>query len=145
MKTRGVVEAALLGTAAGMRSMMPLAALGVTLPRRRIVGAPLVLASATELVYDKLPRTGERTAPGPLAVRIVVGAIAGGIAAHVAGAAIALGAATGALAALASTFLFHRVRAEAARRVPPLAAAIGGDLLALGASTAALRRLRHAR
>ncbi|MGZ3441426.1 MAG: hypothetical protein ACXVDD_18030, partial [Polyangia bacterium] len=108
--------------------MVPLAALGLTLPRRRLLGAPIALASAAELVYDKLPQTGERTAPGPLAARIGAGAIAGGIAAHVLGGSIALGAATGGLAALVSTFLFHRLRAEASRRVPPLAAAVGGDL-----------------
>lgn len=141
METRGVAEAALLGVAAGMRTMVPLAALGLTLPRRRLVGAPLALASAAELVFDKLPRAGERTAPGPLAVRVGAGAIAGGIAARALGASVALGAATGAMAALASTFLFHRVRAEAARRVPPLAAAVGGDLLAIGTSAVALRRL----
>jgi len=122
-----------------MRSMVPLAALGLKLPRRRLVGAPLTLASAAELVYDKLPQAGERTAPGPHSVRI--GAIA--IAVHVLGASTALSAATGALATLASTFLFHRVRAEAARRVPPLAAAVGGDLLAIGSSAVALRLLRH--
>jgi hypothetical protein len=72
----------------------------------------------------------------------VCAAIAGGIAAHALGAKTALGAATGALAALASTFLFHRVRAEAARRMPPLAAAICGDLLAIGTATTALRRLQ---
>ena len=126
-----------------MRSTVPLAALGLTLPRRRLFGAPLALASAAELVYDKLPQAGERTAPGPLSVRIGAGAIAGGIAAHVLGASIALGAATGGLAALASTFLFHRVRTEVARRVPPLAAAVGGDLLAIGSSAVALRLLAH--
>jgi uncharacterized membrane protein len=143
MKTRGVAEAALLGMAAGIRSMVPLAALGLTLPRRRLVGAPLVLASVGELVYDKLPQSAERTAPGPLAARIGAGAIAGGIAMHVLGASTALGTATGALAALAGTFLFHRVRAEAARRMPPLAAAVGGDLLAIGTSAVALGLLAH--
>jgi uncharacterized membrane protein len=115
----------------------------LTLPRRRLFGAPLALASAGELVYDKLPQARDRTAPGPLAARIGAGAIAGGIAAHVLDASVALGAATGALAALASTFLFHRVRAEAERRVPPLVAGVGGDVLAIGASAVALRRLAH--
>src|SRR5262249_53974558 len=96
-----------------------------------------------ELVYDKLPHASERTAPGPLAARIAAGAIAGGIVTHVAGASIALGAATGALAALASTLLFHRARPHAARRGPPLAAAAGEDLLAAGASAVALRMLAH--
>jgi uncharacterized membrane protein len=125
--------------------MVPLAALGLTLPRRRLLGAPLALASAAELVYDKLPQAGDRTAPPSLAARVGVGAIAGGVVAHVLGGTVALGAATGALAALASTFLFHRLRAELARRVPPLAAGIGGDALAVGAATAALRRLQSER
>jgi uncharacterized membrane protein len=145
MQTQGVGEAALLGVAAGIRSMVPLAALGLTLPRRRLVGAPLALASAAELVADKLPRMGERTAPGPLAVRIGAGAIAGGVAAHVLGGTVVLGAATGALAALASTFLFHRVRAAASRRLPPLAAAVGGDVLAIGTAATALRLLQSER
>lgn len=145
METRGLAEAALFGVAAGIRSMVPLAALGLRSPRRRLVSAPLALASAAELVYDKLPQAGERTAPGPLAARIGVGAIAGSAAAYVLGGTVAVGAATGAVAALASTFLFHRVRAAASQRLPPLAAAIGGDLLALGTATAALRRLQSER
>lgn len=145
MKTRGVAEAALLGMSAGMRSTVPLAALGLTLPRRRLVGVPLALASAAELVYDKLPQAGERTAVAPLTVRIGVGTIAGVVVARVSGASVGLGAATGALAALASTFLFHRTRAEAARHIPPRAAAIGEDLLAVGASVLALRLLRRKR
>src|SRR6185312_10937815 len=132
MDMHGVAEAAALGIAAGIRSTVPLAALGLTLPRRRLYGAPLALASAGELVYDKLPQAGARTEPISLTARIVSGAIAGGVAARV-------------VAALASTFLFRRVRAEAARRVPALVAAISGDLLAIGTSAAATRRLRRAR
>ncbi len=145
METRGVAEAALFGMAAGIRSMVPLAALGLTLPRRRLLGAPVALASAAELVYDKLPQAGERTAPGPLIARIGAGVIAGSIAGRVFGASIVLGAATGGLTALASTFFFHHLRAEAARRIPPLAAAVSGDLLAIGAAAVASRRLAHER
>lgn len=125
-----------------MRSTVPLAALGLTLPRRRFLfGAPLALASAGELVYDALPSASERTAAGPLTARIGAGAIAGAVAARALGASTALGAATGGLVALASTFLFHRLRAEAARRMPPLVAAVGGDLLAVGTAAVAVRRL----
>jgi uncharacterized membrane protein len=145
MEIYGVAEATALGIAAGIRSTVPLAALSLTLPRRRLYGAPLALASAGELVYDKLPQARERTEPFSLTARIVSGALAGSIAAHVLDASIALGASTGALAALASTFFFERVRAEAARQVPALVAAICGDLLAIGTSMAATRRLRRAR
>ncbi|HEY2746857.1 MAG TPA: hypothetical protein VGL86_19675 [Polyangia bacterium] len=143
METRGVAEAALLGMAAGMRSMVPLAALGLTLPRRRLFFAPLTLASAAELVYDKLPQASDRAMPGPLSARVGAGAIAGGIAAYVLGASIPLAAATGALTALGSTLLFRRVRAAAARRVPPPAAAVGEDLVAIGTAAVALRVLER--
>ena len=142
METRGVAEAALFGVVAGMRSMMPLAALGLTLPRRRVWGAPLALASAAELVNDKLARTGERTEPGQLAARIGSGAIAGGLVAHALGGRVLFGVAAGALTALASTFLFHRLRAVAARKAPR-AAAVGEDLLAAGQTALALRLLAH--
>jgi uncharacterized membrane protein len=142
METRGVAEAALFGVVAGMRSMMPLAALGLTLPRRRVWGAPLVLASAGELVFDKLPQAGERTEVGPLAARIGSGAIAGGLVARALGGRVLYGVATGALAALASTFLFHRLRAVAARHAPR-AAGVGEDLLAGGHTALALRLLAH--
>lgn len=145
METHPISQAVLLGLAAGMRTSVPLAALGLTLPRRRWVGAPLALASAAELVYDKLPRTGERTALGPLVGRVVSGAIAGGIVARVTDESLALGVATGALAALASTFYFHRARAAGARRVSPLAAAIAEDLIAVGAARLAVRRLPRER
>lgn len=119
--------------------MVPAAAIGLGLQHRRAVAVPLALASAAEIVYDKLPQASARTEPAPLIARITTGAIAGGIVTHLSGASIALGAATGALAALASTFLFHRVRAAAARRVPPLAAAFAGDALAIGTAAVALR------
>ena len=128
-----------------MRSMVPLAALGLTLPRRRWLGAPLALASAAELVYDKLPQAEERTATRPLVARVAVGGIAGGIVAHVAAASVPLGVAVGALAALASTFVSHRLRAGLAQRVPPVVAAVAGDAVAIGASVAVARRLQSAR
>lgn len=145
MEKHGIAKAALLGIAAGMRSSVPLAALSLTLPRRRWAGAPLALAAAAELVYDKLPRAEDRTARRPLIGRIVSGAIAGGIVARVADASVELGVAIGALAALGSTFYFHRARAAAARRVPPLAAALAEDLIAVEAARVAMRRLPRAR
>jgi len=143
METHVIGEAAILGIAAGMRATVPLAALGLTLPRRRWPGASLALASAAELGYDKLPQAEKRTAPGPLAARVVSGAIAGSIVARVADEAIAVGAATGALAAFVSAWIFHRGRTAAARHVPPLAAAVAEDLIAIGAVIGVLRRLRR--
>jgi hypothetical protein len=92
MDMHGVAQAPALGIAAAIRSTVPLAASSPTPPRRRLYGAPLVLASAGEPVYDKLPQAGERAEPISLTARIVSGAIAGGIAAP-------LGASKGAVAA----------------------------------------------
>jgi uncharacterized membrane protein len=121
-----------------MRTTAPFVALSLSRPKRRGARAPAALAVG-ELVYDKLPQAGERTAPPSLAARLVAGALAGGLWARALAAPTAVGAATGALAALASTFVFHRLRAEAAARVPPLAAAAAEDLLAIGTSAGAVR------
>jgi uncharacterized membrane protein len=135
-----IKEACLLGAVAGMRSMMPLAALSLTARKRRWLRGASVL-SVGELVYDKLPQAKSRTEPAGLIPRMVSGSVAGGLAAWLLRGPIAVGAGVGTLAALASTFLTHRLRAEATRRVPPAVAAVAEDLLAVGVSAGALKAL----
>lgn len=137
-----IAESALLGTVAGMRSMMPLAALTLASRRRSWLALPAGLASAGELVYDKLPQASDRTLPVNLLARVAAGAIAGGIVAHRLGEAIAVGAGAGALAAAASALLSHRLRAAASARLPRFVAAVGEDAVAVGLSARALRGLR---
>ena len=141
MRTRGIWEAALLGTVAGMRAFTPLAALGLRFWRPR-VAVPIVIGAVGELVNDKRPQTGDRTAPAMLLPRVAVGATAGGLVAHLLGSSPALGAVTGGAAAIVSTFVFHRLRVEAAARVPPIAAGIGEDLIAVGLSAATVQSLQ---
>jgi uncharacterized membrane protein len=129
--------AAVLGTVAGMRAMLPMAALGLRLRRLRRARVPLALAAAGELVYDKLPVASERTALPLLAARVVNGALAGGLLFRRRDARAAIGAAVGAAAAIVSAFVTHRLRRLASQRVPPTAAAVGEDLLAAGFLTAA--------
>jgi uncharacterized membrane protein len=141
MDRRVIREAFLFGTVAGMRAMMPLAALSLTARKRRWLRGAGVL-SAGELVYDKLPQATSRTEPAGLAPRLISGSVAGGLAAWLLRGPIAIGASVGALTALASTFLWHRLRAEAAQRVPPTVAAVAEDLLAVGISAEALKPLK---
>jgi uncharacterized membrane protein len=144
MNVRGLVEAGLLGTVAGMRSTLPFLPLSLKSHRPGLVAASLA-ATAGELTYDKLPNAGERTAPPGLIPRLAAGAVAGALAARAFRGATFAGAAVGALTALGSTFLFHRLRREAAARVPPAAAAVGEDVLAIAASATALRHLPDSR
>lgn len=138
-----IEEACLLGTVAGMRAMLPLAALSLSAAnRRRWLAAPAGLLAAGELVYDKLPQAKDRTMGVSAAARLATGAVAGGIAARRLGGSLAVGAGVGAFAALASTRLFHRLRREAAERLPRLAAALSEDLLAISVSSRALKALR---
>lgn len=138
---RALVDAALLGTAAGMRAVLPLSAWSLKRSNRRALRIPVAIASLSELTYDKQSWAASRTVGPPLFARLGSGALLGVLSARRFGASPWLGAATGAVAALVGTFLFHRLRIEAAKRVPPVAAALGEDLLAAGLSAAAVRTL----
>jgi len=67
--------ASLVGLATGMRSLLPLALLSTTHARSRALPAVLLPLAATELVADKLPGTGSRLAPAPLAFRLLAGGL----------------------------------------------------------------------
>ncbi|MGI5242031.1 hypothetical protein [Dactylosporangium sp. CA-139066] len=114
MQSDVLVRAALLGASAGARSATPLAA--VAAPRggwlRGLTGA----AALAELVVDKLPRTPSRLAPGPLAGRVVSGALAGGAYARRRKAGLVAPVLVAAAAALVASHAGARWRAAAARR-----------------------------
>jgi uncharacterized membrane protein len=73
--TSTLAAAVLLGVATGLRSFLPLAVLSATRFRRLGLRALLVPLAASELVADKLPRTGSRLAPGPLTARVVAAGV----------------------------------------------------------------------
>jgi uncharacterized membrane protein len=153
------LNAAALGAVAGMRATLPLALLGTSLEvlgsrlrsrlgrRRRWLSAsrirtPLLVAAASELIYDKLPFAASRLALPSLAVRLVSGTTAGALVSAALGGPKLFGALTGAVAALGSALLFHRLRARAGRT--RLAGALGGvaeDAVALGLTSAVRRSL----
>lgn len=85
----------LLGMATGLRSMTPIAILCCFAYRgdlsvegtwggwsgRLVSVAIFAVLAVGELIVDKLPRTPNRTAPGPLAVRLLAGGLVGALAA----------------------------------------------------------------
>ena len=101
-----------LGALTGMRSMAGPAALAIQ--RGGVMKHILTVMAAGEMVADKTPFVGNRTDPGPLAARAVLGAIVGGVIAHDSRGNIAFGALLGAAAAIAAAHLAF----EARRRLP---------------------------
>lgn len=132
------------GVLAGMRSLSAPALAARTLRRRgrwpRALGGPrarrlLPLLALGELLADKWSRTPDRTRPDVLAGRLAAGAIAGAAVAEALGGrrAVRRGAVAGAVAALASTFLFHRARRAAGSLLgSPVRAGLVEDALAAG-------------
>jgi uncharacterized membrane protein/uncharacterized protein (UPF0548 family) len=126
-------RALLLGAVAGMRSQLPIALLGLESNRgrfdparswlaRRLATpggvAAAVLASAGELVADKLPVTPARTQPGALTGRVAIGTLVGAAVYQDANRPAACGAVIGAVAAAGSTLALARVRTALGRRTP---------------------------
>ena len=134
--TGRIAGAALLGAACGMRTFSGPAALawrGAWVPGPGRLA--LFAAAGGEVVGDKLPMIPPRTSPGPLAGRLVSGALCG---ARLAG---APGVAAGALAAAAATFGLPRARAAVAERtgLPDPVVAVGEDALAAASALVATR------
>jgi uncharacterized membrane protein len=107
----GILSPVLLGTASGLRSFSGPAALAARGHFPVLLRRGAIVAAAGELVADKLPTTPSRTEPGPLVVRVALGAFAG---ARSGG---ARGAGTAAAAAAVATFAGHRARQALSRRL----------------------------
>ena len=116
--------AATLGAVAGMRSMAAPAivsrllhagALPVENRQLELLAHPATVATTTllaigELVADKLPSTPARTEPGPVAVRMLSGALCGAAISSSKRESVVAGLFVGACAALAATFAAYHVR-----------------------------------
>jgi uncharacterized membrane protein len=138
MATDVLLRSAMLGAAAGARSMTPLAALAAQRPGwlRAVAG----LAALGELGADKLPQTPSRLKPAPLAGRIVAGALAGGGYARRRGAGVVVPALAGGAAAAAASYAGALWRAAAAQRSLGVPAALAEDAAAVALAWAATRR-----
>lgn len=98
------------------------------------------LCALGEYVADKLPRTPNRTAPGPLVARLVLGGLAGAAAATgLAGSAFE-GIILGSLGALLGAFVGYYVRRSLVERTdwPDWTIALGEDAVSISAAIIAL-------
>ena len=121
----------LLGLTTGLRSMTPMAVLcwfawcgylptdgtwaqwTIRLP----VAIVFTILALAEIVADKLPRTPDRTAPGPLLVRLVLGGLVGSIAATAMDGAGVEGVLLGVVGALLGAFAGFMIRRELVEQI----------------------------
>lgn len=149
-----LLRAALLGAAAGMRSMTPPALLTRRLAGRPpnpdagraegLLAAPLAAPVATaammgEIIADKLPGIPSRLDAGPLLGRVAVGVLCGTILATEREERVGAGIAGG-IGALAGAFALYHLRRALTRDtgLPDLPVALAEDLLCLASARWAL-------
>jgi uncharacterized membrane protein len=142
-----MVGAFLLGAATGLRSTSGLAAVVIGsdpqgLPsflQGRPARTLVALGALGELAVDKLPATGSRLDPGPLAGRILLGGLAAGLFARGRHQSVFPAAAFGGLSALVSAKVGHDTRAALAKRVTDPVAAVMEDLVTGALAVGAVR------
>ena len=138
----------LIGGVCGLRSMTAPAAVcwGAHLGWLQLDGSKLgflhnpislvffTLFALGEMAVDKLPKTPNRTAPGPLAVRIIFGAFCGAALCAAAGLGILPGIILGAFGGIAGTFGGYHVRRwlTVGRGLPDIVIALLEDAIAIG-------------
>ena len=138
-----------IGAIAGLRSMAAPALLSravsgrsLALPNGKLsflgsktTAKVFAVAGAAELLADKLPFTPNRTSAGPLAARIVSGALCAAAIYSAHREKVVVGALLGGLGALGGTFgAYHARRAIRTRlHVPDPLIAVAEDALAIGA------------
>jgi uncharacterized membrane protein len=156
MNTTAVLLALGIGIVAGLRAMTAPAvvAWAACLLWINLTGSPLAfmgskwavalftIAALGELVNDQLPKTPARTAAGPFAARIAMGALTGACLAIAANASLLLGALLGVVGALIGTLGGYKTRVGLVSRlgVPDFAIAIPEDLVAIGLAVLLVRR-----
>jgi uncharacterized membrane protein len=104
--------------------------------------ALFTIAALGEFVTDQLPKTPARTTAGPLAARIVMGALTGSCVAVSGGASLMVGALLGAIGGVIGAFAGYKARVGLVRSlgVPDFAIAIPEDLVAIGLALLMVRR-----
>ncbi len=147
MSWQALLLAIAIGFIAGLRSMTAIAAVSwaahlhwIDLSHSKLAflgsaSAAYILSvlAIAEIVMDKLPKTPNRTAIGPLAGRIVAGGLSGAAICAGAKGSLLLGALLGILGALGGTFAgFHFRRWLTAMLKSPLVSAIIEDVIAVG-------------
>jgi uncharacterized membrane protein len=141
---------ALLGAATGLRSQLGVATVTAVAPprslpsllRRPIVRKLTTGVATLELVGDKMPSAPDRTQPGGLITRIVLGGSAGGVVARTMGFGGRRSVVVGAIAATASTFAGLSLRRRLISRFGPLPAGLIEDGIAVSAALVGVRLAR---
>jgi uncharacterized membrane protein len=137
-----------IGVVAGLRALTAPAAVAwaAHLGRLNLHDSPLAFMASTwsvvlfsalaifELVGDMLPTTPSRTAPAPLAARIISGGFCGACVCASANQSLFIGAALGAVGAVAGAFGGYELRKRlvAGLKVKDIFIAIPEDLIAIG-------------
>ena len=139
----------LIGLFAGLRSLTPPAAvawavylgwLKLARPLSLIGSLPSVitlsLLAITEIIFDKLPNTPNRTAPPGLIARIVTGGLTGACVSLGGGKSAFVGAGLGAIGGIVGCFGGYQIRARLVKflRQPDFYVALLEDLIAIGGS-----------
>lgn len=141
------ILALLIGVVCGLRSMTApaLVCWGTHLNLLDLSGSPLAfmghpialalftLAAIGELIADKLPKTPRRTSPGPLIVRIVLGALCGAALAIAGHAALAIGVVFGGVGSVLGAYAGYAYRraVSGSGRISDLPVALLEDLVAI--------------
>jgi uncharacterized membrane protein len=96
--------------------------------------AVFTLLAVGEIVNDKLPKTGARTAPPQLITRIVTGGFAAATLSAGAGGSVWVGAVLGGIGAVVGTFAGYQVRTRAVKLLhsPDFVIALLEDAVAIG-------------
>jgi uncharacterized membrane protein len=137
----------LLGMATGLRAMTPMAVtcwfayLGylpvqgtwASWTAHLVAVVVFTLFALSEIVNDKLSRTGNRTAPGPLISRLVLGGLVGSIAATALRGPWLEGVVLGVVGAAIGTFAGFMIRRDLVKRLgcPDWPVAVAEDLFAI--------------
>ena len=141
------MQALVLGFVAGLRTFTAPAAVSwaARFGWLNLEGTPLAfmgsgiavalfsLAALAEYVGDKLPRTPNRTDPGPLTGRILSGGLAGAALSLAAGQSLIFGAVLGGLGAVLGAFAGYQARRRLVARlgVKDIVVALSEDVLAV--------------
>jgi uncharacterized membrane protein len=149
-----LVAIPLLGMTTGLRSMTPMAVLcwfahleylpvdGTWAAWTAKLGVAIVFTvlAVGELIADKLPRTPNRTAPGPLLARLVLGGLAGSIAATAMDGPGIEGVLLGVLGAVLGAFAGFMIRRDLVQKLdcPDWPVAVAEDLFTIAAAGFAL-------
>ena len=149
-----VLAIPLLGLTTGLRSMTPMAVLcwfsyfgdlpvdgtWAAWTGHRTTAIIFTVLAVGELVADKLPRTPNRIAPGPLGARLVLGGLAGSIAATAMNGPGVEGVLLGVVGALLGAFGGFMVRRGLVEKIgcPDWPVALGEDVFAILSAVLAL-------